>query len=254
MELNYYNWLLVFLRISAFLLVLPFFSMTNFPATMRVAVGALAALLLAPLLPPFALDRLDWITLFGVMIREVCVGLLLGFVSRMIFYAVDLAGSVIATEMGLNMAATFDPLNGQNSQMPGTILFFLAAVVMLTLNLHHWMLLGFEQTYTVLPMGGAHLNGALFETFVRLTSNIFVVALQISAPVIAVSFVVTIVFGILSRAVPQMNVFAESFGFRIVGGLVVFGFTLQLAAQHVSNYLNRLPDDLLAVAQMLGGA
>ena len=253
MELNYYNWLLVFLRIGAFLLVLPFFSIANFPATMRVAVAALAALLLAPLLPPFALDRLDLISLLGVMIREIFVGLLLGFVSRMIFYTVDLAGSVIATEMGLNMAASLDPLSGQSSQIPSTILFFLAAVVMVTLDLHHWLLLGFERTYTVLPMGGAHLNSALFEAVVRQTSGIFMVAVQISAPVIAVSFVVTLVFGVMSRAVPQMNVFAESFGFRIVGGLIVFGFTLQLAAQHVSNCLNRLPDDLLAVAQMLGG-
>jgi flagellar biosynthetic protein FliR len=253
MALDYYNWLLVFLRISAFMLVMPFFSITSFPVTMRVATGALAALLLAPLLPPFALDRLDFITLLGVMVREVVVGLLLGFVSRLVFYAVDIAGSVIASEMGLNMAATLDPLTGQNSQIPGTIMFYLAALVMLTLNLHHWMLLGFEQTYTVLPVGAAHLTGTLFESVVRQTSGVFMVALQISAPVIAVSFVITMVFGILSRAVPQMNVFAESFGFRIVGGLIVFGFTLDLAAQHVSNYLNRLPDDLLAVAQMLGG-
>ena len=69
---------------------------------------------------------------------------------------------------------------------------------------------------------------------------------------LAVSFVVTIVFGVLSRAVPQMNVFVLSFPFRIVGGLVVFGFTLQLASQHVINYLNRLPDDLLTLAQLIG--
>ena len=79
-------------------------------------------------------------------------------------------------------------------------------------------------------------------------------ALQISAPVIAVSFVITLVFAVLSRAVPQMNVFAESFSFRIVGGLIVFGFTMHLTAQHVLNYLHRLPDDLLRVAQMMSGS
>jgi flagellar biosynthetic protein FliR len=78
------------------------------------------------------------------------------------------------------------------------------------------------------------------------------VALQISAPVLAVSFVVTVVFGVLSRAVPQMNVFVLSFSFRIVGGLMVFGFTLQLTAQHVINDLNRLPDDLFNLGQIMG--
>jgi len=124
--------------------------------------------------------------------------------------------------------------------------------VMLTLDLHHWVLLGFERTYTVSPIGGAHLSGELFETVVKHTSTIFVIAVQISAPVIAVSFVILLVFSILSRAVPQMNVFSESFLFRIVGGLIVFGFTLQLAAQHVLNGLHRLPDDLLVVGQLLG--
>ena len=252
MVIDFYNWMLVFMRVGAFLLVLPFFSMTNFPATMRVALSALTALLLAPTLPPFHVDNMPFFSLFGTMVQEASIGLLLGFVARMVFFAVDLAGNVIASELGLNMGAIMDPMTGMSSQVPGTILFFLAAVVMLTMDLHHWILLGFQRTYSVLPIGGAHLNGELFNVVLNQISNIFVVALQISAPVLAVSFVVTVVVGVLSRAVPQMNVFILSFSFRIVAGLVVFGFTLQLTAQHVINFLNRLPDDLLNLGQLLG--
>jgi flagellar biosynthetic protein FliR len=204
------------------------------------------------MLPPFPMGSLPFFSLFGVMFQEVGVGLLLGFFARMVFFAVDLGGNIIASELGLNMGAIMDPMSGSSSQVPGTILFFLAAVVMLTLDLHHWVLVGFERTYSVLPIGGAHLNRELFGILLAQTGNIFVVALEIAAPVLAVSFVVTVVFGVLSRAVPQMNVFVLSFSFRIVGGLIVFGFTLQLAAQHVINYLNRLPDDLLNLAQLLG--
>lgn len=253
MAADYYNWMFVFLRISAFLLVLPFFTMANFPVTMRVAVGALAALLLAPLLPPFQPGRLDFLSLVGVMFQEVSVGLLFGFLSRLIFYTVEVGGTIIATEMGLNMAAVLDPVSGQQSQVPASILSYLAAMVMLSLNLHHWMLLGFERTYAVLPVGAAHLNPALLEMLVSRTGEIFLVALQIAAPVMAVSFVVTLVFALLGRAVPQMNVFGESFAVRIAAGLIVFGFTLQIAAQYVQNYLDRLPEDMLVVAKLLGG-
>jgi flagellar biosynthetic protein FliR len=187
------------------------------------------------------------------MMQEACVGLLLGFASRMIFYAVDIAGSIISTEMGLNLAAIFDPANQESSPLAGTILTFLATVVLLTLNLHHWMLLAFERSYSLLPVGGAHLSNALFETIVKQTSHVFMLALQISAPLIAASFVITLVFSVMSRAVPQMNVFVEMFAFRVIGGLVVLGFTLQLSAQYVVNYLNRLPEDFLALAQMMGG-
>jgi flagellar biosynthesis protein FliR len=253
MQAEFYNWMLVFLRLGAFLFVLPFFSMVNFPVIMRVALSALGALLIAPLLPPFPLNKMDFLSLFGVMIEEISIGLLLGFFANTIFYAVELAGNFISSEMGLNMAAIFDPMSQQSSQIAGTVLLFLATVIMLSLNLHHGMLLAFEQTYTVLPIGGAHLSTAVFETIVAQTSHIFMIALQISAPVIAVSFVITLVFSVLSRATPEMNVFSEMFGFRIVAGLVVFGFTLQLSAQYVVNYLTRLPQDLLAVSQMLGG-
>lgn len=252
MELDFYNWLLVFLRVSAFLLVLPFFSATNFPRVTRVALGALAALLLTPTVPPCALRMLGLFDLLGVMFAEVSIGLLLGFIARMVFYAADLAGNIISLELGLNMGTLFNPLTQQSSQVPGTILFFLAAVVMLTLDLHHWVLVGFQQTYNVLPMGGAGLNSALFGTVLVHTSRIFVVALQIAAPVLAVSFIVMLIFAVLSRAVPQMNVFMLSFSFRIVAGVTVLGFTLHLTAQHVMNHLRRLPDDMLRLAQLMG--
>jgi flagellar biosynthetic protein FliR len=253
MQLDFQNWLLVFLRVGAFLLVLPFFSVANFPVRLRVALAALTALLLSPFLPSVPLGSLALTSLLGLMIQEVSIGLLLGFISRMVFYAVDLAGNFVSAELGLNMGAILNPLDGHSSQVPGTILFFLASVVMFTLDLHHWVLAGFQQTYLVLPTGGAHLDGVLFEAILKHTSRIFVVALQISAPIIAVSFVVTLVFSVLSRTVSQMNVFSESFAFRIAGGLIVFGFTLQLTAQHVLNYLRRLPEDLLLIGQALGG-
>lgn len=252
MQLEFQNWMLVFLRISAFVLVLPFFSATNFPVRMRVGLAALTSLLLAPTLPAFALGKLSLLDVLGVMIKEVLIGLILGFVSRIVFYATELAGNIVATEIGLNLGTIFNPMSHGASPIPGSILFFLAAIVMLTMDLHHWVLLGFERTYTVLPMGAGLLNNLIFHDVLTRVSGIFVTALQISAPVLSVSFVVTVIFGVLSRAVPQMNVFILSFSFRIAAGLAVFGFTLQLTSQYVINYLNRLPDDLFLIARMLG--
>ena len=253
MEIDFYNWFLVFVRLGAFLLALPFFSAVNFPATMRVALAALAALLLAPQLPPFAISHLDLLTLVGLLAREVAIGLLFGFFARMVFFAADIAGVIISSELGLSMGSIMDPTSRQPEQLPGLILFFMATITMLSLDLHHGLLLGFAKSFEVLPLGGGHLSSSLFETIVARTSQIFVIALQISAPVMAVSFCITVFFAVMSRAVPQMNVFAESFGIRIAGGLIVFGFTLQIAAQYIVNHLQRLPDDLIGLGQMLHG-
>lgn len=254
MVLDFYNWFLVFVRLGAFLAVLPFFSATNFPATLRVGLAALAALLLAPQLPPFAFGQLDLLAWFGLLAREIAIGLLFGFFARMIFFAADVSGIIIANELGLSMGNLLDPSSRQPEQVPGLILSLLAIITMLSLDLHQGLLLGLARSFEVLPLGGGHLSAPLFEIMVRRTGQIFVIALQIAAPVMAVSFCITVFFAVMSRAVPQMNVFAESFGIRIAGGLVVLGFTLQIAAQYIANHLQRLPDDLLGFGQLLGGA
>ena len=192
--------------------------------------------------------------MFGLLVREVAIGLLFGFFARMVFFAADIGGVIIANELGLSMGAIMDPSSRQTEQVPGLILFFLATITMLTLDLHHGLLLGFARSFEVLPLGGGHLSSSLFEVVVRQTGQIFVVALQIAAPVMAVTFCITVFFSVMSRAVPQMNVFSESFGIRIAGGLVVLGFTLQISAQYIANYLHRLPEDLMGLAQLLAGA
>ena len=253
MELDFYNWFLVFMRLGAFLLALPFFSAVNFPAMLRVALAALAALLLAPQLPPFAFSHVDLLMLFGLLAREILIGLLFGFFARMVFFGADIAGIIIANELGLSMGSIMDPSSRQPEQVPGLILSLLAIVTMLSLNLHHGLLLGFARSFDVLPLGGGHLSTPLFEIMVARVGEIFVIAVQIAAPIMAVSFCITIFFSIMSRAVPQMNVFAESFGIRVAGGLIVLGFTLQIAAQYIANYLQRLPDDLVGFGQLLHG-
>jgi flagellar biosynthesis protein FliR len=246
------NGLMVFLRVSAMLAVFPVFSTANFPVQLRLALGALLAALISPALPPGLAQAHDLWGLVGLMSMEVGVGLLFGFVSRMIFFALDIAGAIIGSEIGLSLPPSMNPMSGAQTTAPGSILYYLAAMLWLSLDLHHWMLVGLMKTYTWLPVGGAHLSEACLVDIVARSSQIFVIALQLAAPVMAVSFIVSLVFSVLGRAVPNMNVFHESFTIRTLAGLSVFGITLQLMSEHIINYLRRLPEDMLSVAQMVG--
>jgi flagellar biosynthetic protein FliR len=246
------NWMMVFLRVSAMLAVFPIFSASNFPVQLRLALGGLFAVLICPTLPPAPVGAGDFWGMIGVMVMEVGAGLMLGFAGRMVFFALDMAGAVISTEIGLAMPAGLNPLNDTQSVVPGLILYYLAAMLWFSLDMHHWMLVGLQKSYSYLPVGGPHLSGFVVEDVITRTSGTFFIALQLAAPVMAVSFIISLVFSVLSRAVPQMNVFAESFSFRILVGLTVFGLTMQLMSQHITNYLWRLPEDMLRVAQLLG--
>ena len=246
------DWLMVFLRVSAMLSVFPIFSAANFPVQLRLALGALIAGLVSPNLPHTFVLPHDFIGVVGVMAVEVCAGLAFGFASKMIFYALDMAGAIIGSEIGLQLPPSMNPMSGAQVTAPSTILYYLAAMLWLSLDMHHWMLVGIVKTYTYLPIGAAHMSEAFMMDMISRSSQTFVIAVQLAAPVMAVSFIVSLVFSVLGRAVPQMNVFHESFSIRTLAGLSVFGITMQLMSQHISNYLHRLPEDVLSVAQLLG--
>jgi flagellar biosynthetic protein FliR len=124
--------------------------------------------------------------------------------------------------------------------------------MMMSLDMHHWLLTGFQQTYILVPIGGAGLTEALFANVLDHTSRVFLVGLQIAGPLIAASFLALLLLGFLGRLIPQMNIFSESFAVRITCGLLVFAFTLQISAQHILNGLHRLPEDMIRVAQFMG--
>jgi flagellar biosynthetic protein FliR len=170
----------------------------------------------------------------------------------MIFFALEIAGAIVGIEIGLAMPAGLNPLSDTSMTPPGTILYYLAVMLWLSLDLHHWMIAGLQRTYSFLPVAGAHLSQAFLGDIVGRTSGIFAVALQLAAPLMAVSFIISLIFSVLGRAVPQMNVFSESFAVRPLVGLSVFGLTLDLMSEHIINYLRRLPEDVLQVAQLLG--
>src|SRR5262245_43313483 len=247
-----FTWLLVFLRAIGLFAVFPVFASSNMPVQIRVALAALVSFLVSPLVSVASPHTLDFWAVMGLMIVETGFGLLLGFASRMLFYAVEVAGGVISTEVGLMVPAGINPMSVSPTSEMATILQYLAAMLFLTLNLHHGLLLAFQKSYQFLPVGAARLHESLLLDVIGRTSHLFWFAVQMAAPILAVAFIISLVFSVLGRAVPQMNVFVESFSVRLLAGIMVFGLTCHLMAQHIANYLHRLPDDVLRMAQLMG--
>jgi flagellar biosynthetic protein FliR len=245
------TWFVIFVRFSTYLLLFPVTSAQAIPVVVRIAFAGLGSFLILPLVPPIEMDGLALHHIFRIFFLEVSTGLILGLLARFIFYAVELAGSLIATESGLMLSSSFNPVTSSFVSAPGVLLHWMTLLLMLTLDLHHWLIIGLQRSYEIIPAGGAKFTELLLGDIVARAGGMFVIALQMTAPVLAASFLVTVVFSLLGRAVPQMNVFSESFPVRTIAGLAVFGLTCNLLAQHIVNHLNRIPQDFLRVAEMM---
>ncbi len=244
------TWFIIFVRFTSYLLVFPVTAVQGIPLILRFAFSALAAFLIMPMVPAVALQDASLHQLFGILFIEVSIGLTLGMLARFLFYAVEIAGSLISTESGLMLSSNFNPITSSFGSPPGVLLHWMTLILLLTLDLHHWIIVGLQRSYEIVPVGGAHLSELLLSDVVHRASGMFVIALQMTAPILAASFLVTLVFSLLGRAVPQMNVFSESFPVRTIAGLAVFGLTSNTLAQHIVNHLNRIPDDFIRVARM----
>jgi flagellar biosynthetic protein FliR len=246
------TWFLAFARLGAILAFFPIFT-GNVPVLLRISLSALVAFLILPGLDVVDSTGLGLGGVVRLMIIEISVGLLLGFICRMVFYAIELGAGVIASEMGLSMSNQFNSLSQELMSTPGVLLYWMAIMLLFTLDMHHWLLIGFQKSFAAVPIGGAGLSKALYAEMIARSGQVFFVAVQMVAPVLACSFLVTLIFSLLGRVVPQMNVFAESFPVKSLAGMFVFGTTCTLMASHIANYLKRLPGDFMRVAQLLGG-
>lgn len=240
-----YEWMMIFVRAGGLMVLLPVFSSTAVPVQVRVAVAGALAWLATGFLHLQVAPPADLASLLLSIIHELLIGLLMGFGARLIFYAVEFAGQLMSTEMGLTMSSQIDPITRGSTSPVGMLLFYFSSLLFLLTDCHHAIFVAFLRSFEIAPLGLPVFTHNVAELFVTSTGRIFLIALQMAAPLMAVNFTVTFTFAILGKAAPSMNVFSESFGVRILAGLALLGLTLGLTAQIVLSHLRESPELML---------
>lgn len=244
-ERDIFIWMMAFVRTGGLFAMLPVFSGRGMPVQVRVALAAALAWIVAITLRTEPVLPSDLGGLVLSLAHELIIGLIMGLGTRLVFFAIEVAGALISTEMGLSMNSQIDPISQNSPTSIGLAMFYLGALIFLLSGTHHYVLAAFVRSFELSPPGLLSWKASAGEVFVRATGNIFLVAVQIAAPIMAVNFVVTLTFAILGKAAPTMNVFAESFAARILIGMTVLGLTMGLTAQLVLGELRHVPELML---------
>lgn len=219
-----YLWPLM--RILGVLMVTPLFGHRSTPVRIRIGLGVFITLVLAPTLPPppeIAID--SWQGLF-VLVQQILIGISIGFVVRVAFAAIDVAGEIIGLQMGLGFASFFDPQSAGQSLVLARFFNLLAVLVFVTVNGHLLLLDILAGSFHSLPVGATPLANAGFHSVAAFGSTAFAVGLQLALPLIAIMLMTNLALGILTRASPQLNIFAIGFPITLSIGLVALNFSL----------------------------
>jgi flagellar biosynthetic protein FliR len=235
---------LVLARISPLFVLAPLFSSNIIPARAR---AILAVALTVGILPVVEHGRieLDALGFGGLIVKELLVGLAFAYALAAMFAALQAAGTLLDTLIGFSFGALVDPVTGTQSSVLAQMYSLMGVAVLIAIGGEAWIIKGIARTYDAVPLLDAPAIGSMVGGAQAAFSGIFVAAFMIGAPVIVAVIITDAAFGVVSRVVPQLNVFAVGFPAKMIVGLTLIGVSLPFVSAFVVDQLQ------LSVAEAL---
>lgn len=225
-------------RILGFVGAAPVFGNNAVPRRIKLMVGLAITLGLLPVVPSATPEAIDSWAGILILFQQTLIGIAMGLVLRVVFAALDLMGEIISLQMGLSFATFFDPVAGGQTAVVGEFLTLLATLVFLSLNGHLLMIDALARSFEWLPVSATlpHKGGWLI--LARFGASIFASGLLMALPIVTALLITNIALGVLTRAAPQLNLFAIGFPITLTVG---FGVLL-LALSHLAPLLQYFYD------------
>jgi flagellar biosynthetic protein FliR len=236
---------LVFARVGTMLMLLPGLGEATLSGRMRLSVALILAAVLLPLhRSAYQVDLHAFAPTLTILGEEFLIGAMLGLTARLTMSALEVAGSIIAQQLGLGFVTAIDPTQGQQGIIVGNFLTMLGVTLVFATDLHHLVIAALNDSYSLFRPGEVPLMGDIASLMTRTIAAAFRIGVQLSAPFIAFGLLFNIGLGVLSRLMPQMQVFFVGVPLSIVVGLLILILVLGAMMATFLGYLQGVLHEL----------
>jgi len=243
---------LVFLRVGAILMTLPVFESKSIPNLFKLALAVAVSLILFPVLDLNPVPLTGSIVTLGIgAAGEILLGLVIGFSVKLIFAGIQLAGQMAGYQMGFAIANVMDPDQSQQVLLLAQFNNLVALLIFLSINAHYWFIRALTHSFRMIPPLNVHFDGSLMEYLIDMSGKMFVISIQVGAPIIAALLVTSVAFGLMARTVPQMNVFIVAMPMKIGVGFLFLGLSLPYFSAFLKKIFNGLGQHILIMLKAM---
>jgi flagellar biosynthetic protein FliR len=244
--------LMIFLRIGAMLSFVPFYNSNSIPMLLRLALSLVLTYILFFNVETYPFSQNDsFMLLFLYGIKEVIVGIIMGFTLNIVFQGISFAGLLVGRDMGLAMSSMFDPVSGDDGNIVATLLSMAAVIVFILIDGHHFVVHSLSYSFSIIPINGLSITEDALELMVKYTGSIFILAVKIASPVIVAFFLVHIASGIITRVSPSFQVFFVLLPLKIGLGLFLIVLVMPLYIYLFRNLIYEYENKLLELLMVM---
>ncbi len=239
--------IMVFIRIGAVLFTIPIFGSNDFPKIAKVGLSLTIAWMLfqhVPVPEEIHGSRLSTYQILPAICSEIMIGIAIGIIARFIFEGIQLSGQLVGFQMGFGIVNVLDPVTGANFSIIAQIQNLLATLFFIALNMHHLFFKALALSFEKIPVFQCYLSVSVFTWIIALSSDIFIMAVKIGSPIIAILLFTTIALGLIAKGCPQINVFIVGFPLKIAAGLIGLALTLPMFSIMVQKAFAALEQNL----------
>ncbi len=225
-QLEFY--ILIIVRISAFVVSAPFLGISNIPGKVKVGLSVFLGIMAANSITYTPLEYIGVIGFAGLVIKEIIIGLSLGYISSICMYIVNFSGQMIDMEIGFSMANVLDPATKIQSTVTGNYYSYMVMFMMFVTNMHYYIIEAILDSFKLVPIGQVVLNDQMYLVAMKFIGDYFIIGFRIVLPVFAAILLINVVLGVLVRVAPQMNMFVIGMQLKIFVGLIILLLVVEM--------------------------
>lgn len=244
--------LLIFMRIFAAFMSSPIYSHESIPVLARIFLSLVISYIVF-----LTIDKsnivveynLAW--LFTNAVKEIITGLIIGFMLNFVFHGISYAGMFIGMDMGLSMSEVLNPMDGSSGNVIGQFIYFTAMLIFLLINGHYYIISGLVYSFKIIHLGKFTITEPLYDLLIKYAGTVFIIAVKIASPIMVSFFLVHVAEGIVSRVIPQMQIFFVSQPLIIGIGFVLLASLTPIYFYVIKYLLKGYEDNLVSIIKAM---